>query len=679
MGAMGTPRPATSSVFARLTKPSASVTDVAERRRVRLVTALQLAQLTQFVGFAVFLRLTETGPTAVVAPLVLAVAVVIIAAAYALTRTRHARLGFWAYVSTIIVINPVIMLLMGRAGAPFISIAFLVPSILVASIVASARGTLAAGLAGLAAMVVSARIVGPASWDEGVRHGILFIVANLGLIIVVGIHRDRVEADRSAELRARNEELEALRRTLEQKVVERTAELGARNVEMRLVLDHIAQGLFTVDRLGAFSSEPSATFSAWFGRPARGDSFVEFLGRHSPRFAAAAAGAWQQVADDFLPVELTLAQFPSTLVANGRQYSFSFEPIGEGEGAHFLVVVSDVTAEFEREGLLRERRETFALFERMIADRPHFVAFFDEATALVARVLAPEDGDPGYARDLHTLKGNALLFGLESVGEICHALETQTVESRRLPSAVELAGLEERWARLRAEVDRLLGERKYTIEISPEQHAALERAAREGGSPGEVLRLVRALRLDSVDGRLQHFAEQARRIADGIGKKVTVAVSGNDVRVEGQRWAPLWAAFVHAVRNAVDHGIEAPAERVSAGKAECGSLSLRARGTATGMSLEVEDDGRGIDWEAVRRRGAALGMNVSTDEALADALFADGLSTAEEVTDLSGRGVGMGALRAAVRDQGGELVLRSHAGAGTLLRMTFPDAPAPAL
>ena len=559
---------------------------------------------------------------------------------------------------------------------PFAALAFIVPTILVASIVASARGTLVVGLVGLGSAVLIAKIIGPPSWDEPLRHASIFVLTTLVLIIVLGVHRDRVEADRSAELRARNEELEALRRTLELKVRERTAELGARNVEMRLVLDSVAQGVFTVDCAGAFSSEPSATLTAWFGRATRGDSFIAYLGRHAPRFAEIAEFAWTQVVDDILPQEVALGQLPTALVANGRQYSLAFEPIGAGEDARFLVVVSDVTAEIERENILRERRETFALFEHMLADRAQFVAFHDEASALVSRVLSPSKDSKSFARDLHTIKGNALLFGLESVGKICHDLESRIAEEHRPPSATELAALGERWARLSSDVDRLLGEKKHTIEISPAQHDALVQAAREGKSEGQLVRMLRALRLDPVEARLQHFAGQARQIAERLGKQIRVDVSDDGLRVEGRRWAPLWAALVHAVRNGVDHGLEAPAERAAAGKPECGQLSLRARSTESSLWIEVEDDGRGIDWDAVRQRGAALGANVNTDEALVAALFAGGLSTALEVTDLSGRGVGMGALHAAVCDLDGELHVQSRSGAGTLLRMSFPASSA---
>src|SRR5262249_47451396 len=136
-------------------------------------------------------------------------------------------------------------------------------------------------------------------------------------------------------------------------------------------------------------------------------------------------------------------------------------------------------------------------------------------------------------------------------------------------------------------------------------------------------------------------------------------------------WSPFWAAFVHALRNAVVHGIEAPAERTAAGKSETGRIALRVRREGANISIGIEDDGRGIDWEAIRRRSAAKGLCSRTQDDLVAALFADGLSTAEKVTDLCGRGVGMGALRSVVQDMGGSISVQSERGMGTRLSITM--------
>jgi chemotaxis protein histidine kinase CheA len=136
--------------------------------------------------------------------------------------------------------------------------------------------------------------------------------------------------------------------------------------------------------------------------------------------------------------------------------------------------------------------------------------------------------------------------------------------------------------------------------------------------------------------------------------------------------------MVHLLRNAVDHGIESPEQRRAAGKPETGRIALRARHEGDMISIVVEDDGRGVDWEAIRRRCTARGIPFGSHEALVAALFTDGVSTAEKVTDISGRGVGMAALQATVRALGGNIAIQSEWGRGARFTMSFPAPGAPA-
>ena len=109
---------------------------------------------------------------------------------------------------------------------------------------------------------------------------------------------------------------------------------------------------------------------------------------------------------------------------------------------------------------------------------------------------------------------------------------------------------------------------------------------------------------------------------------------------------------MHPVHNAVDHGIEAPAERRAAGKPQAGRIDLRGRREAGSVVIEIEDDGRGIQWQEIQRRVDGPAAVPSTRGRLIEALVGQGVSTAREITELSGRGLGMGALHAAVRALG---------------------------
>jgi two-component system chemotaxis sensor kinase CheA len=166
----------------------------------------------------------------------------------------------------------------------------------------------------------------------------------------------------------------------------------------------------------------------------------------------------------------------------------------------------------------------------------------------------------------------------------------------------------------------------------------------------------------------------ASALAEKLGKEVDVSVDGGGIRLDSERWERFWSSFVHAVRNAVDHGLEAPEERAERGKGATGILRLRAVLTQDDFAIELQDDGRGIAWSTIAERLRARGHAAQTTEDLVEGLFADGVSTAMEVTEVSGRGVGMGALREVARALGGSIEVRSTLNGGTTIRCVFPGS-----
>jgi two-component system chemotaxis sensor kinase CheA len=216
----------------------------------------------------------------------------------------------------------------------------------------------------------------------------------------------------------------------------------------------------------------------------------------------------------------------------------------------------------------------------------------------------------------------------------------------------------------------MVGGRRAAIEVDVEEHEALEAEASKFSV--DLQRRIRALKLEPTRRRFEHFGEQARRIAKRLDKSVDIAIEDAGLRVDPKVWAQFWSTLVHAIRNAVDHGIEHPVERAALGKPECGLVTLRSSTCDGRFVIEVEDDGRGVDWEGVRRAAERAGACAVTSDDLEAALFRDGLSTATELTDVSGRGIGMGALLASANALGGEVSVSSERGLFTRIRVSFP-------
>jgi HPt (histidine-containing phosphotransfer) domain-containing protein/two-component sensor histidine kinase len=460
---------------------------------------------------------------------------------------------------------------------------------------------------------------------------------------------------------------------LERIVATRTTQLDQRTRDMALVLENVGQGFVTIGADGVMSAERSAILRTWLGEAPTSGRFVDYVDSVDPAFAAMFELGWAEVFAGFLPVELTLGQLPRRIEAGGRHLQLDYRPIGDaGAPSSVLVVVSDITAELERERAESERRELMAVFERLSTDRNGFVEFCDEADELVRRIDAADTPLVDLQRGVHTLKGNAAIFGVESIASYCHALETRLMEEPGPLTLEERQQLTDRWQAFTRRLECLLGRRDVRrIEITDEEIQRVLAALRQN-KPTDVLQIVGAWRLEPISRRFERVAEQANRLARRMGKAVRIDIEDRGIRLDPQRWAPFWSTFVHAVRNAIDHGIEEASERRQHGKSETAQVSLRSSVENGSLAIEIRDDGRGIDWARVRERAHSLGIPTETHGELIEALFADGVSTKTEITDLSGRGVGLAALRAAAHTGGGHVTIVSESQRGTCLRFEFP-------
>jgi two-component system chemotaxis sensor kinase CheA len=463
---------------------------------------------------------------------------------------------------------------------------------------------------------------------------------------------------------------------LEKIVQARTAELDARNRDMRLVLDTVNQGLLMVDRDLIMAGEKSTIVERWFGPAETGQSLASYLGQHQKALAESLAVGWDQVLADLLPLELAIDQLPRHLTVEDKHFELSYTPILDQAGSfkQALVVINDVTADRARERLEAEQRDVIQLLGRVAKDRLGVQEFLSEARDLVKAIADDTLDDRTVMKRLvHTLKGNAMIFGVQTVANVCHELESEIEESPGMPVPRARAQLRDAWTQVSGTMDMLLGRQGHAIEIDELEYDALLAAISCGDKHESLRERVRAFKLEPSSRRLMRAAEQAQSIAKRLGKpNLRIAIEDNGVRLDPAAWASFWTSFVHLIRNAIDHGIEGPEDRERTGKAPEGSLTLRTELTDDTFYVALSDDGRGIDWSAIADRAYKLGLPHQTQADLVNALFADGVTTRAEVTEYSGRGVGMGVLREACRGRGGEIHVDSRPGQGTTVEFRFP-------
>ncbi|MET0309437.1 MAG: chemotaxis protein CheW [Sphingomonas sp.] len=212
-------------------------------------------------------------------------------------------------------------------------------------------------------------------------------------------------------------------------------------------------------------------------------------------------------------------------------------------------------------------------------------------------------------------------------------------------------------------------------DIDPTVEAALERLSL---TVGEMRDTVTRTRMQKIDALFSALPRMVRDTAAGLGKSVSLHVEGSDVELDREMIEVMRDPLVHIVRNSIDHGIEAPAMRRAVGKRENGRLSVAARQSGNQIIVEIADDGRGIDTDKLIRKLAVSSgrsereLMALSERAKLDLVFQPGLSSKDEVSEVSGRGVGMDVVRASIEQIGGRVELDNVPGKGLRIAIHVP-------
>jgi two-component system chemotaxis sensor kinase CheA len=219
--------------------------------------------------------------------------------------------------------------------------------------------------------------------------------------------------------------------------------------------------------------------------------------------------------------------------------------------------------------------------------------------------------------------------------------------------------------------ERVYGVRDMAREIK-EQYGVINRIAQELQSS------IMQVRMMPVGQVFQRFPRLVRDLSKKLDKKIQLIVTGEDTEADKNIIESLADPLIHILRNSIDHGVEPPEERLMAGKPEEGAIRVRAYRDNDSVAIEITDDGHGVDAMAVKNKAVRRGLlteeqaEAMSDHEATQLIFAPGLSTAEQVSDISGRGVGMDVVRNSVDKVGGTVTVHSQRGSGTNIRLTLP-------
>ncbi|MES2826337.1 MAG: two-component regulator propeller domain-containing protein [Pseudomonadota bacterium] len=495
--------------------------------------------------------------------------------------------------------------------------------------------------------------------------------------------------------RRKQQRIEEQNKLLEIKVSERTAEVREKSKDIEAMLGNIPQGLFTVQADGTIHPEYSQFLEVIFAtQNIAGRNVGEFLfagaAIGSDALSSAQAAIFAIIGEDQMNFDFNQFLLPTEYEINidhkHKSLSLDWNPIVAEDVVNKLMVsVRDVTQLRQMENAAREQKRQLDIVSQLLNLSAEKYLAFEESTTRYVQVNRIAIQSCSYKdkavvallfRNMHTVKGNCRTFGFTYLSDTVHEVET-------IYSSLSVSE-DDSWEPLVLLNDLVLVE-KVLAEYAHVYRAVLGRSnstgsERRGGFwiTNEIIKKIRnhvvnrtVDEFDNYVGRLnastleQNLADiiaSLASIAAQLGKRAPVVkIIVNKIFIKDSAQELMRDVFAHILRNCVDHGLESSEERTDAGKSETGTIVIKPRLNQKTLTISVQDDGRGLNIDSLFKKGRQLGKwNEHDTPAIADIaalIFASGVSTKDVVSDISGRGVGLDAVKQFLEKQGGGVTL----------------------
>jgi two-component system chemotaxis sensor kinase CheA len=489
-----------------------------------------------------------------------------------------------------------------------------------------------------------------------VSSGAALVAAVLGYVILVGIRRT---VNQSASLAA----------NLERLVEARTADLAARQSSLRRLLDSTGEGILAANKDGQLVGEVSAAATRWFGEPPIGVRVWQYLHPQDGNQRLELQLAFDQLQGDVLPSELSLAQMPKRIVRADATYEVEYRPVtGDTSGVELLVIARDITARLRSEEAAELAREGQHLVTKLLADKQGFSVFVGDVERLLG-ALEDADAPETASGHLRALEASFASFGLTSLQKHCLRVEEKVAIAQASPTAIEVADL---GALFR---EKLRGIEAFLTRIGREdadfQHAALTQSLLERRDYQQILEMVELWSWARTSERLSRLRAQIDNVARRLDKPIRVEIAHHNLHIPGAYLERFFPTLANVARYAVEQGIESAEERQAAGKPREGTIRLCSYQTEDAFYVEVADDGRGLNRDALLAAARRHGVTTGEDATLTALLFRDDMGGDDEATAPSGRRLGMAATRDACEAEGGRISIDAEPGRGTSFLFRF--------
>jgi two-component system chemotaxis sensor kinase CheA len=510
------------------------------------------------------------------------------------------------------------------------------------------------------------------------------------------------------ELKSSREALEDYAKNLEKKVAERTAELKASNDMISAMVNSLGQGFLIFDERGSCHKIHSLACHDLLEIDPADRPVADVL--KVPEGQRARFSDWASTLfiepipfDDLVGLGQKLYTH-----SHGKHIVLEYKPIRSEEGtiSNVVMIATDRTAERDAQLRAQEERAFSEMVVKITRDKAGLTTAVADTRSMLQSLR--EDGqrqDPSQInhdqvlRYLHTIKGAAATYSVSSLKDATHRWEGLLIplhnEGNQQLFQQQLKACEEELSTL---LKKFVQETREILGVDMEAYVpALEVPLEVSkGFLGELLsgldlgdlakKFIFHFIAEPISKFFKSYDSAVQSLAERQGKRVNpLQFNGGDLRVIADHYREIFASLVHAFRNAVDHGLETPEEREAANKNPLGTIRVEFKRVSEAgqpwIMIEIADDGRGIDPQAIRKKLVKIGKSELAenpdDLEVIQHVFDRGFSTRDSATDVSGRGIGMDAIRDAVVSLGGDVHISSVMGQGTVLSLKMPDISTP--
>ena len=492
-------------------------------------------------------------------------------------------------------------------------------------------------------------------------------------------------------------ELENYSKNLEKMVEDRTSEIRELNQKLKALLDSLNQGFLIFDSSGSCWEVTSKACQKVLETDPAGQKIWDVL--KLPEAKHDGFRKWMiTLFGELLPFEDMAALGPKEFPhSQGNRINLEYYPIrnSKNEISGVVLVSTDITELVQAQMIAEKEKANSQFILKVIKQKKSFLGFYEEIQRQSEELMQAVQAAPAFwnheliFRLLHTIKGGASTYSIKPITDTAHRMENQILQLQNEPdefsreawnSDLSLLNLE--FQNLKSDVEVLLGSHHHQqsldqIELPRETLSQVLSLLESWSKTREFsLELQAQYLTESVQETFSSYQFVLQSTADQLGKKVEELKFLNpDMRWTPKPYSAFLSTLVHVFRNAVDHGLESPQERLTLGKPEKGCIQMELKKSAKGFALTIQDDGKGINPFIIKQKMIEKGLPVEglTESEILSSIFHPQFSTRNEVTEISGRGVGLDAVKNEIDKIGGTVQVSSVPGEGTTFCFCFPE------